>query len=115
MCDPCDEYAELWEERHQRARVPHRCSACRETIRPGDRYRRIESLFDGDWSTVKQCARCMAVYDALAAEFGTSEIDPKLNCGEVAPEGSPLHEMAFVTPDEAQALTHPAPRATVRS
>lgn len=42
----------------RRARKLYRCCECRGPIRPGDTYTRSGMLYDGRWSTYRQCAAC---------------------------------------------------------
>jgi len=68
------------------ARIEHRCAACGETVRPGDKYARTFYVFDGDAHTVKRCARCEAIYDHLCkrmAEEGDQDeyCNDRLACG----------------------------------
>lgn len=60
MCraDYSDGYATTLREQHQRARKPHHCSECRRTIRVGEIYLTIVSLFDGNMDVLKQCVHC---------------------------------------------------------
>lgn len=41
------------------ARKEHTCSGCHHTIRPGQTYTRLEGLYDGEWTTWKDCGRCV--------------------------------------------------------
>jgi hypothetical protein len=120
MCDYGESPA-AWSAQWRRARKEHRCCACREGIRPGDRYHHFSGVWDGSPGSYKHCARCWHLYklleerqDPYAAEDGAG-ISLTMDCGELwrdnfnAPEPA---ELAFLTPDEAQALagsTSPPP------
>jgi len=41
------------------ARKEHTCSGCHHTILPGQTYTRLEGLYDGEWTTWKDCGRCV--------------------------------------------------------
>jgi hypothetical protein len=41
---------------------------CREQIRAGDRYRYSSGVWDGVGASLKHCARCWAIYCAVASE-----------------------------------------------
>ena len=41
------------------ARKEHTCSGCHHTILPGQTYTRLEGLYDGEWTTWKECGRCV--------------------------------------------------------
>jgi len=47
------------------ARRHHRCSECGRAIPPGERYERVEALWDGPWSTVKTCVWCLGLRDII--------------------------------------------------
>ena len=58
-CDlePCDVY----NERRRKANKEHRCAECHKTIRKGQTYIVLNSLFEGVWSTVKRCIQCQQI------------------------------------------------------
>lgn len=110
MCDEADEYFSVYNERRVRARKPHVCCACKETIRTRDVYVRTFTVFEGVGESYKHCLRCNAMLDAIAkrAEYGAA-IAFKLDCGELwsnnfgpVPDG--VARLAFLTPDEQQAI-----------
>lgn len=83
----CDLVTDLWVSLSvvwPRARKEHRCNACRETIKPGDRYRREGYVFDGYKGTNIHCRRCWEIIEALLDKCEPDEgIDFDLDCGEV--------------------------------
>jgi hypothetical protein len=82
MCDFGDASVSLgatW----PRARKPHRCDACRETIKPGEKYRREGHVLDGGMWTSMHCHRCWRIVEALFVARPREVIDFDLNCGEV--------------------------------
>lgn len=92
----------------RRARKEHKCYACREMIRRGDRYHFTAGVQDGFYA-IKHCARCWWMgQEILEAGAETWQFD--LRCGvswEEAFEGEPPSDvaaLAFLTPDEAQAM-----------
>lgn len=112
MCDADDFDGEEVDRRWQRARKPHRCGACRETIPAGHRYHVVLTAIDGSMDTFRHCARCWQICEALWAQ-GAQAVQYDLNCGadwcELFGElPEPLAKLAFVTPAEAQqSLTPP--------
>jgi len=92
----------------RKARKPHRCYACREEIPAGHRYHVVVQIYDGDVTEFKHCARCWALAMEIMHMNGYVQWD--LNCGiswrEAAGEDPPesVARLAFMTPDEAQAL-----------
>lgn len=111
-----EEWPSAWRSEWRRARREHRCCACGETVRVGDRYRDTWGVWSGDVDTMKHCARCWT----LLQELDALGLDPvmRLDCGEtlesvgVVKRLSPekllaLHTLAFMTKDEAQALVRP--------
>ncbi len=83
MSRSCDETYEVYDERLVRARKPHTCDACTETIPPGVFYTRIGTVFDGDVDSFKRCMRCQTIHEHLRT-LGDGEMwpDERLNCGE---------------------------------
>jgi hypothetical protein len=85
------ETCEVHESEWRKARKPHQCHACHETIAPGQRYHRTFYVFDGDPDYVIRCARCQALFRHLSvriAESGESDefCDGELNCGHTYQE-----------------------------
>lgn len=58
------EMPECFTEHWPVARKSHKCCECRGTIQPGEKYRRITGVWDGQGATFKQCADCAPLYDA---------------------------------------------------
>jgi hypothetical protein len=81
-CDDGDP-AQAWNEKTQRARKPHTCSACKLTIRPGDTYTRDKLLYDGRWDLVIRCARCQLIFEHLHPLCSAEGDAParELDCG----------------------------------
>ena len=105
-----DETYEVYSERTRCARKERRCSACRETIRCGDRYVAIFIVFQGEPERLSRCARCQVVHKHLRGKDpGEMWPDEKLACGEGYEEHwgeeppPEIAELAFVTADEMQA------------
>ncbi len=102
------------------ARKEHKCCACHETIRVGDKYEYFFLVYEGDPDYFKRCLRCKAIYDELVSRLNTRGadweewVDFSLNCGhsweEVQDEPCPDHiaRLAFLTPDEIQRELAPA-------
>lgn len=53
--DPPDAYSEC----DRRARTQHKCLECSRTINPGETYRRVFSVYDGQVDTCKTCSHCL--------------------------------------------------------
>ena len=88
MCDDACESPAVHRESTRRARVPHRCTGCDETIRKGDTYTVTSQLYEGEWYEWKHCARCDALFSAIFAAMRASElysgspgVDPAFACG----------------------------------
>lgn len=45
----------------QKARKKHRCTECRRTISPGERYEYTAGSWDGDFSVYKTCEHCLSL------------------------------------------------------
>jgi hypothetical protein len=106
MCDDDYDCSEPIASEWRRARKEHRCFACHEAIRPGDRYHFEAQKYD-EFETFKHCARCWAIANAILSA-GAESVRWDLNCGvswEEAFGAEPPDEvaaLAFMTPDEAQ-------------
>jgi hypothetical protein len=113
MSHEVDECYTVHRNERRRARKEHRCSACRETIRAGDVYHSIFTVFDGDSRTFKRCLRCEALHAHLVLKgteaTGRDRTYPQedLSCGipyedEWGPIPDDIARLAFVTADEMQ-------------
>lgn len=104
MCGEPDEYAEVWNSRVRKARKAHKCCACGEKIRAGDRYWYTSGVFDGTGFDYKHCVRCWTVIDMLDTLTG-EPADIHLDCGTTYEgDNEELIALAFMTPDEGQAF-----------
>ena len=56
----------LFNATEPRARKPHCCCECKETIPKGTKYQRIEGLWDGDWGSYTTCITCANIRQTLA-------------------------------------------------
>jgi hypothetical protein len=105
MCDGYEaDGPQCWSEKWRKARKPHRCCACGETIQPGHTYHYLSGIWDGSAEDYKHCARCWTIFDAL--EDRTEGVALLLNCGETwesafgeAPPPE-LAALAFALPGE---------------
>jgi hypothetical protein len=109
MCDFDGESPSFYRSVTRVARKDHQCCACQEVIRPGDSYRYITGIWDGDFGDYKQCARCSLMWDAICAAVPPGEsVLLTLDCGtpwgEAIDAPAPEH-LAFLTTEEAQALS----------
>lgn len=113
--DDCDGWCPVWEEEVRRARKEHRCDACGEIIRRGDRYGSTRSLYDGSWQTTCRCARCETMFSFLQSVMPSGEACHRsLDCGH---EWSEIHRdveppewvqaLPFLTKEEAQEVLAP--------
>lgn len=101
-----------------RARKEWKCCACHGTILRGELYTYSFTIFDGDTSELRRCARCDAIYEHLCEMHkGQSEAWPAwdLNCGhtyqdnfgkEPPPE---IARLAFMSAAEVLAERTPNP------
>jgi predicted RNA-binding Zn-ribbon protein involved in translation (DUF1610 family) len=109
MCDTDSERPAFFRESEPVARKLHHCTACGETIHPGQRYSSVSAKWDCNVFVVKKCLRCLAIYDALveAARQGQdsdpNDIAVALNCGEYIDDPEhPLQWLAFALPTDAE-------------
>lgn len=63
----------LYRERWPVSRKAHRCSECRMIIPLGVRYRYIVGVWDGDFTTFRQCPTCAALFD-MAYHFYNGDV-----------------------------------------
>jgi hypothetical protein len=99
-----DDYCDIWRSRQVRARKHHRCCACGERIRPGDRYQHTRSLYDGVWENCKHCARCWAIWTALreiAPYYQEPAIRLDCECDDLPPDHE-LSWLAFALPGDEE-------------
>ena len=53
--------AEFYHEAEVKARKPHTCFECAETIQPGERYTRVSGKWDREVSTYRFCSACWEI------------------------------------------------------
>ena len=70
---------EAYRETVRKARKEHRCYACGETIRRGDRYRYTSGVWDGRGESFRHCLQCAAILSHLT-DMGAEPL-LNLNCG----------------------------------
>lgn len=100
MCDAFLEGPQAQSEKWRRARIEHKCYACREKILPGQRYHYYSGIWDGRPEAYKHCTRCWTMLDALF-ERSSEPVDLRLNCGEVWENPPPeVAELAFALPGD---------------
>ena len=80
------EYVKLYDEEERKARKPHRCAACRETIPPKAKYWVISWLWEGRFDGLKRCGRCQKMHAHLLKKcrdngYSDEYPDHELNCG----------------------------------
>lgn len=111
MCDSDYDSVTTLTREWRRAKKTHKCYACYEEIRPGDRYHVAIELSDG-FQVFKHCARCWMMVEAIW-HAGATSVQYDLNCGvawedEFDDMPDDVAALAFLTPDEAQALVKDA-------
>lgn len=91
-CFDYDEAADVWVTKTVKARKPWKCEECGGEIAPGDEYQRMKSLYDGDWSTYRNCASCHAAKER-AGKFGVPYLAYSFDeLNECIPNGMPCRE-----------------------
>lgn len=58
-----------------KARTPHRCMSCGETIGVGETYKRWRTYDGGDAQTNKMHPECLAMHEADAKRYGENQWD----------------------------------------
>jgi hypothetical protein len=117
-----DGYNEVQNTAIRQARKLHKCDACRTAIKPGERYRYVFTVYDGEADTTKRCLRCEAIYRHLCDINTDSDtgVDGALNCGHSyrdIHECDPPEEiarLAFLTAAEVEAGLTEAERKPVQ-
>jgi len=102
-----EESYDVYRERAVRARVEHRCAACREPIAAGATYYRVAMVYDGTADSIARCARCQTIHKHLRAERDERSDqwpDERLNCGDTYAE-----VFGREPPDEIAALAFALP------
>lgn len=63
-CSPyVEECSEFTSVKYFRARKPHKCCECGETIYPGQEYEHAASKYQGEFATFKTCTPCYSIRD----------------------------------------------------
>ena len=101
--------ASAWYEEWRRSRKSHRCEACDETIRKGDRYHFASGICDGYPFSIKHCTRCWTIYEALRKAKPREQIALELNCGTPWKNAPPeIAALAFALPADFSAAPQEA-------
>ena len=80
-CEPSSgEICQVWIETWHKARKPHRCCECGESIGIGDRYQRTFSVFEGVVNIYKTCEFCAKEWPRVFAALKLDVMMP----GELA-------------------------------
>lgn len=67
----CDEYVTVYERTQRRSRKDHECCECGAgAIKRGDLYDDISMLFDGSWSSWRECLLCAEIGDHFSCGGG---------------------------------------------
>lgn len=65
----CDSYygfaADVSSTKIRKARKPHTCCECGDTIGPGQRYEVASGCWEGSWDHFKTCITCVRIRDDL--------------------------------------------------
>lgn len=119
MSHSCDGTYDVYRETRVRARKPHTCSACTETIPARTTYWRVTWVFDGGANGVKRCERCQAIHlhlrEKCRSSYDNLWPDERLNCGlKYEDEWGDLPEeiaaLAFALPSDSLPTTQRNPR-----
>jgi hypothetical protein len=78
MCEIAepDEYCTVWQWDERRARKAYRCDSCKGPITKSETYHFHKNLFDGVWTTERQCAACWAAESEFSAAHGDLSFSP---------------------------------------
>lgn len=61
----------LYNKKYHVAIKPHTCCECGSTIDPGERYERVDGLWDFGFATYKTCAFCQSIRSKAEREADT--------------------------------------------
>lgn len=50
--------SDFYSQQQVKARKEHKCYWCGDTIMPGEKYYRVAGIYEGDFSTRKECDTC---------------------------------------------------------
>lgn len=64
MCS-CGDAPSVFSDKIVVARKAHRCSECRHTIKPGERYEQFDGCWDGRWDHYKTCETCLEIREQV--------------------------------------------------
>lgn len=63
MMDACycddGERPDVYDAEVRKARKSYACYECTTGIKPGERYERVATLYEGRWETTRTCCRCL--------------------------------------------------------
>jgi hypothetical protein len=59
----------------RKARKPHKCYWCGETINAGDKYRAVAGFYGGEFYSRKECKKCADVLDEFYCQLEDSDFD----------------------------------------
>lgn len=71
VIDSGDGYWQLYSNSWPVAKKQHKCCECGSDIDPGEKYRRISGLWEGEFLTYKQCEICADIFDETNNELGS--------------------------------------------
>lgn len=78
FCGDVDIYPEFIAEKIVKARKPHKCCECKDTIPVGTLYERVSGKWDGVCDTVKTCLTCMKIRNDYCDSFNYGELRESL-------------------------------------
>ncbi|MBL1177640.1 hypothetical protein [Pantanalinema sp. GBBB05] len=71
----CDcEPAQLYNSKIVRCRKPHKCLECGVKIEPGEQAEKVDSLYDGQFSTFYTCPECLKLIAYIRSNIKSVEI-----------------------------------------
>lgn len=66
----------LFNAKTRKARIEHKCCECGVVIAKGDSYRYSQGLWDGRFSSFKQCLNCHEIMEAAAKTAYSEDESP---------------------------------------
>ncbi len=70
---------DVFNEWSPKARQPHKCCECRGIIARGEKYQKIQGLWDGRWRTFKTCIDCKELREKITSSIKDQEDWPPFN------------------------------------